>query len=148
MAQLSSIISAISKQASDDEPADIVGANAGFGSILGIIAAVIGLFAGISLVPITSFTWEITASTPDPFAWVLGGNTHFSGLLAVGLLLQALDSKDLRAKLGGMLGSVFYIGFISAILVAAYAVIGFSGVTFPTYSSLCNRLANAVSVLR
>jgi len=140
MAQLSSIISAISKQASDDEPADIVGANAGFGSILGIIAAVIGLFAGISLVPITSFTWEITASTPDPFAWVLGGNTHFSlltavfmGLLAVGLLIQALDSKDLRAKLGGMLGSVFYIGFISAILVAAYAVIGFNGVTYPTF---------------
>lgn len=142
MAQLSSVISAIRKKTSEDEPVDIVGAGAGFGSILGIVAAIIGLFAGISLVPITSFTWEITATSPDPFAWILGGTTQYStltaafmGLLALGLLLQALGSKDLRAKLGGMLGSVFYIGFLAAAAVAAYAYFGFSGVTYSTFIS-------------
>ncbi len=137
MAQLSSVISAISRKTTDDEPADIVGALAGFGSILGIVAAALGLFAGISLVPITSFTWEITSTSPEPFAWILGGHAQYSfftsafmGLLAVGLLLQALGSKELRGKLGGIFGSVFYVGFIAAAIVALYAMVGFDGVTY------------------
>jgi len=138
MAQLSSVISAIRKKTSDDEPADIVGALAGFGSILGIIAAALGLFAGISLVPITSFTWEVTSITPpDPFVWVLGGHEQYSiftgafmGLLAVGFLLQAIGSKELRGKLGGMMGSVFYVGFLAAVAVGGYVIIGFAGVTY------------------
>jgi len=143
MAQLSSVIAAISKKTADDEPVDIVGALAGFGSILGIIAAALGLFAGISLVPITSFTWEITSITPpEPFAWILGGHAQYSvltgafmGLLAVGFLLQAIGSKDLRGKLGGMMGSVFYVGFIAAAAVAVYTIIGFNGVTFDSLIS-------------
>ncbi|MCK5265607.1 MAG: hypothetical protein KAR03_08365, partial [Candidatus Thorarchaeota archaeon] len=126
MAQLSSVISALSRKTPDEEPADIVGALAGFGSILGIIAAALGLFAGISLVPITSFTWEVTSITPpEPFVWVLGGTAQYSvftsafmGLLSVGFLLQALGSKELRGKLGGMMGSVFYVGFIGAAIVS------------------------------
>ena len=49
MAQLSSVISAISRKTPDDQPTDIVGALAGFGSIFGIIAALLGLFTGINL---------------------------------------------------------------------------------------------------
>ena len=138
MAQLSSVISALSRKTPDDEPADIVGALAGFGSILGIFAAALGLFAGISLVPITSFTWEITSITPpEPFTWMLGGTTQYSfftsvfmGLLSVGFLLQAVGSKEVRGKLGGMMGSVFYVGFIGAAIVAVYSILGFGGVTF------------------
>lgn len=137
MAQLSSVISAISRKTPDDEPVDIVGALAGFGSILGLIAAALGLFAGISLVPITSFTWEITSITPpEPFVWIIGGHEQYSvltsafmGLLAIGLLLQAIGSKELRGKLGSMSGSVFYVGFIAAVAVAVYTNIGFNGVT-------------------
>ena len=140
MAQLSSVISAISRKTSDDEPVDIVGALAGFGSILGIIAAALGLFAGISLVPITSFTWEITSTTLEPFAWIIGGTEQYSvftgafmGLLAVGFLLQALGSRELRGKLGGMFGSVFYVGFLSAVIIAVYAVLGFSSINFASH---------------
>ena len=138
MAELSSVISAIRRKSPEDEPADIVGAFAGFGSILGIIAAAIGLLAGISLVPITSFTWEVTGTSP--FVWALGGNPQFSifsgafmGLLAIGLLLQAMGSKDLRSRLGGMLGSVFYIGFIVAAIVAIYVTFGFASIGFESY---------------
>ncbi|TFG29074.1 hypothetical protein EU528_10230 [Candidatus Thorarchaeota archaeon] len=138
MAELSSVISAIRKKSPEDEPADIVGAFAGFGSILGIIAAVIGLLAGISLVPLTSFSWELISTTP--FEWVLGGTSLFSiytgafmGLLAVSMLLQAMGSSDLRSRLGGMFGSVFYVGFIAAAAVALFATLGFAGVGFVTY---------------
>ena len=138
MAELSSVISAIRRKSPEDEPADIVGAFAGFGSILGIVAAAIGLLAGISLVPITSYSWELTSTTP--FVWVLEGNTQYStyagifmGLLAFGLLFQAIGSKDLRSKLGGMFGSVFYVGFLIAIVIALFATIGFASVSYITY---------------
>ena len=138
MAELSSVISAIRKRSPEDEPADIVGAFAGFGSIFGIIAAAIGLLAGISLIPITSFCWEVI--TDDPFVWILGGSPQYSmlsglflGLLAFGLLLQAWGSKDLRSRLGGMFGSVFYVGFLAAALVALYITFGFSSVGFESY---------------
>jgi len=138
MAELSSVISAIRGKSPEEEPADIVGAFAGIGSILGIVAAAIGLLAGISLVPMTSYTWELTSTTP--FAWILEGNSQYStytgafmGLLAFGLLFQALGSKDLRSRLGGMFGSVFYVGFITATIVALFATIGFASVNYYSY---------------
>ncbi len=135
MSQLNSETSTISKTTLEEDSDAIIGDIAGLGSILGIIAAALGLFAGISLVPITSFTWETTSTTS--FGWILGGNANypiisaaFMGLLAVGLLLQAIGSVDLRAKLGGMFGSVFYIAFIAAAAVAVYVVVGFFGVEY------------------
>jgi len=137
MAELSSVISSLRKKGPEDEPVDIVGVSAGFGSILGIIAAAIGLFAGISLVPITSFSWEIIEVTPETGFWILGGNSMypiftgaFMGLLAAGLFLQAWGSKDLRARLGGIFGSVFYVGFIAAAATAIVAYYGFLGVNY------------------
>ena len=112
MAELSSVISSIRGKSPEGEPTSIIGALSGFGSVLGIIAAAIGLLAGISLVPLTSYSWELISTTP--FDWILEGNSQFStfsgafmGLLAIGLLLQAQGSKDLRAKLGGMFGNKF-----------------------------------------
>lgn len=138
MAELSSVISALRKKSPDDEPVNIVGALAGLGSIFGIVAAVIGLFAGISLVPITSLTWELIETSP--IEWTIQGNAQFAiltgafmGLLAISFILQALGSKDLRARLGGMFGSIFYVGFFAAIAVAVYAYVGFNSVEFSSF---------------
>ena len=54
----------------------------------------------------------------------------FMGMLAVSLFLQAWGLKDLRARLGGMFGTVFYIGFIAAAAVAVVAYYGFLGVVY------------------
>jgi hypothetical protein len=135
MVQLSSIISTIKKEKPEGEPADIVGVFAGFGNIFGVIAAAIGLFAGISLVPLTATPWEITSESP--FQWIIAGNSMyavltavFMGLLAIGLFLQAFGSKNLRAQLGTIFGSVLYLAFIVAALIAVYAIVGFSSVSF------------------
>jgi hypothetical protein len=129
MVQLSSVISSFRKTP-EGEPADIVGALAGIGSIFGVIAAAIGLLAGISLVPLTAITWEVLSA--DPFRWIVGGTSMypvltaaFMGVMAIGLFLQAFGSQDVRARLGTSFGSVLYIGFIVAIFIAGYAVIGF-----------------------
>ena len=139
MAELSSVISAIRRKSPEDEPSDIVGAFSGFGSILGIIAAAIGLLSGISLVPITSLSWEVFEIPQETGFWALAGNEQFPlfvgifmVLLAAGLFLQAWGSKDLRSRLGGIFGSVFYIGFIAA---AAVAVVGYFGFLNVGYDS-------------
>jgi len=137
MAELSSVISAITRRSQDGEPVDIVGALAGIGSIFGIIAAAIGLLSGMTLVPLTSFSWDLIVTTP--FDWIFAGSTQFPimagifmSLLAVSLLLQALGSKELRGRLGGMLGNIFFVGFIAAAIVAYFAYFGFEGVRFVT----------------
>jgi len=137
MAELSSVISSITRRSPEGESADIVGALAGIGSIFGIIAAAIGLLSGMTLVPLTSFSWELIETTP--FDWILGGSTQFPStagifmaLLAVSLLLQALGSKELRGRLGGMLGNVFFVGFIAAAIVAYFAYFGYQDVGFVT----------------
>jgi len=137
MADMSSVISAITRKSPEGEPVDIVGALAGLGSIFGIIAAAVGLFSGMTLVPLTSYSWELIATTP--FDWIFAGSTQFPmmagifmGLLSLSLLLQALGSKELRGRLGGMLGNVFFVGFITAAIVAYFAYFGFEGVRFVT----------------
>ncbi|PNX52506.1 MAG: hypothetical protein BV458_09215 [Thermoplasmata archaeon M9B2D] len=135
MASIISIVSAITRRHPEDEPVEIVGALAGFGNIFGIIAAVIGVFAGISFVPMSAIPWEVTSDTP--FQWTIAGSSLyptltavFMGLLAVGLFLQAIGSKDLRAQLGSIFGSVLYIAFIMAALIAGYVIIGFNSVRY------------------
>ncbi len=135
MARLSSALSAIGRKKTEGEPADVVGRLAGVGNVFGIIAAAVGLLAGVSLIPLTATTWEVTSTAP--FQWIVGGNamyptltTAFMGLLAIGLLLQALGSRDLRARLGTIFGSVLYIAFILACFIAVYALLGFRNVTY------------------
>lgn len=133
--KIASIVSSVLKRRSEDESAQVVGALAGFGNIFGIIAAAIGLLWGISLVPMTAIPWQVTSDSP--FQWTLGGTTlyptltaAFMGLLAVGLFLQAIGSKDLRAQLGSIFGSVLYLAFIMAALIAGYAIFGFNSVRY------------------
>lgn len=135
VSKITSIVSTVLKRQPKDESAEVVGALAGFGNIFGIIAAAIGLLGGISLVPMTAIPWQVTSDSP--FQWTLAGNTMyptltaaFMGLLAVGLFLQAIGSKDLRAQLGSIFGSVLYLAFIMAVLIAGYAILGFSSVRY------------------
>ena len=135
VSKVSSIVSTVLKRRPTDESADVVGALAGFGNIFGIVAAAIGLLGGISLVPMTAIPWQVTSESP--FQWILAGTTlyptmtaAFMGLLAVGLFLQAIGSKDLRAQLGSIFGSVLYLAFIIAAVIAGYAIIGFSSARY------------------
>ena len=120
MAQLSSLKSVLT---STGDSKDTVGRLAGFGSIFGILAAALGLFTGISLVPIPSIVWEQTSASP--FEWILGGSAQtpllmagFMGLIAVSLLLQVLGSRNLAMKLGNSLNRVTWIGFLAALALA------------------------------
>ncbi|MFW9795117.1 MAG: hypothetical protein ACFFEE_12485 [Candidatus Thorarchaeota archaeon] len=101
MAQLSSLKSVIS---GTSESEDSVGRMAGFGNIFGILAAVVGLIAGTSLVPIPSIQWEVTSE--DPFVWILSGSANtplffagFMGLMALSMLLQVLGKLPIQFSL-------------------------------------------------
>lgn len=129
MAQLSSLKSIVSST----HESGAVSRLAGFGSIFGMIAAALGLFAGVSLVPIPSLPWEQTSIVP--FEWILGGSIQFPllmagfmGLMAVSLLLQARGSKGLSGKLGSNLTSIAWLGFIMALASAAFVSTQFAGV--------------------
>jgi hypothetical protein len=123
MAQLSSIRSVFSGSEQSEER---VGRIAGFGSIIGIIAAAFGLLIGKSLVPIPSLNWEILSVVP--FSWMVEGSalyttyvTIFMILMAGSLLLQARGSSNLGSFLGSGFRNVFWVGFVLAI-ATAYAV--------------------------
>jgi len=121
MAQLSSLTSVIR----DSGESDAVGRLSGFGSIFGIIAAVLGMISGTALVPVPSIPWEIIDESP--LVWVFGGSSQypllaigFMALLSVSLLLQFQGSKGLRMKLGSGLANVFWIAAFSAFLIIAH----------------------------
>ncbi|MFX1484546.1 MAG: hypothetical protein ACFFCP_15310 [Promethearchaeota archaeon] len=131
MAQVSSLKSVISGTSESGS----VGRLAGFGSIFGIIAAALGLFSGLSLVPIPALVWEQTSVPPDPFTWMLSGNAQtpilmagFMGLMTISLLLQVIGSKDLGSKLGSSLNRILWFGVIAAAGVALYVPTQFGGV--------------------
>ncbi|MFX1484272.1 MAG: hypothetical protein ACFFCP_13915 [Promethearchaeota archaeon] len=131
MAQLSSLKSVISGESESGS----VGRLAGFGSIFGIIAAALGLFSGLSLVPIPALVWEQTSTPPDPFTWILSGNSQtpiliagFMGLMAISMLFQVIGSKDLASKLGSSLNRILWFGVITAAGVALYVPTQFGGV--------------------
>ncbi|MFW9891744.1 MAG: hypothetical protein ACFFFO_06060 [Candidatus Thorarchaeota archaeon] len=131
MAQLSSLKSVMNGTSESGS----VGRLAGFGSIFGIIAAALGLISGLSLVPIPALVWEQTSVPPDPFTWILSGNTQtpilmagFMGLMAVSLLCQALGSRDLGSKLGSSLNKISWVGMIVAAATALYVPSQFAGV--------------------
>lgn len=119
---------------SEGNPIERIGDLSGLGSIIGIIAALLGLMIGLPLVPLTSVPWEVTSTLP--FVWVLGNNYNygiyvagFMALLGMGLFLQSYGSKKMRARVGSMLGSSFLLAFIFSIVTAGYAIIGFNEVS-------------------
>ncbi|TFG31558.1 hypothetical protein EU527_12130 [Candidatus Thorarchaeota archaeon] len=129
------ILSAFSGKNSEGEPISKIGELSGLGSIIGIIAAILGFLIGVPLVPLTAIPWEITKIAP--FTWVFGNSDYhnvaiaaFMALLGMGLLLQTYGSRDTRGRIGSMLGASFLIAFISALVVAGYAIIGFGDITY------------------
>jgi hypothetical protein len=130
MAQLSSLKSLISdSDQSDERISDI----AGFGSIFGIIAAVLGLLIGKSLIPIPGLVWEQTST--QPFEWIIEGNPNyhiavgaFMGILAICLLFQALGSRRLGNFLDSGLVNIFWMGTIIAGVAAIIIPTQFGGV--------------------
>ncbi len=137
MAQLSSLKSAIGGKGPDGEPARVVGRLAGFGSFLGIIAAVLGFIIGLPLVPLTGSPWQVISEPPvdETFAWEVFGTPlyHvfvmiFMFLLAGSLMMQALGSRKLRSMLGTSYSNVISIAFLFAALTGVYATIGYNGI--------------------
>ena len=135
MGNLELVYSAISGKDSEGESFDKLGDISGAGSIFGVFAAILGLLLGVPLVPMTAIPWIVTDMTP--FAWLFGmranynlGIAAFMGLLGMGLLLQTYGSRDMRAKVGSMIGSSFLVAFIMALVVAGYAIVGMGDVTY------------------
>ncbi|TET08606.1 MAG: hypothetical protein E3J86_10435, partial [Candidatus Thorarchaeota archaeon] len=130
MAQLSSLRSIVSSTHESGSVSKL----AGFGNIFGIIAAAVGLFAGVSLVPIPSLSWEQTSVIP--FEWVFGGSAlfpffmiGFMALMSVSLMLQYQGSKGLSSKLGSNLAKVFWVSAFAAFVVVAHVWLNFEGVS-------------------
>ncbi len=130
MAQLSSLKSVIS---GTGDSGVSVGRIAGFGSIFGILAAVVGLIAGTSLVPIPTIAWEQTSSAP--FEWILGGSAQtplfiagFMGLMAVSMFFQVIGSRELGSRLGNSLFKIMWIGVIVAAALAIYIPMRFDAI--------------------
>ena len=122
MAQLSSLKSVIS---GSEQSGERIGRLAGFGSIIGIIAAAFGLLMGRALIPMPTLEWEVLSAVP--FEWVLGGDvqfpTHmaiFMGLMAASLLFQSIGSRELKGFLGSGFGSVTWVGFFVALALTIY----------------------------
>ncbi len=130
MAQLSSLESIVSDtEQSGERISDL----AGFGSIFGIIAAILGLLIGKSLIPISAIEWEQTSISP--FAWIIEGNPSyhiavgaFMGIIALSLLFQALGSRRLGSFIGSGSANVFWVGFLIAIATAFFVPTQFPGV--------------------
>jgi hypothetical protein len=130
MAQLSSLKSLISDK---EQSSERIGELAGFGSIFGIIAAVLGLLIGKSLIPIAGIEWQQTSISP--FVWIIEGNPNyhfavgaFMGILALSLLFQALGSKGLGAFIGSGFVNIFWVGFVVAIATALFIPTQFAGI--------------------
>ena len=108
-----------------DESGEEVGRIAGLGNIIGILAAVLGLIFGKTLVPIAALDWVILQN--NPLQWILGGDWYyyvissvFMGLIAVSLLLQAIGSRNLGEAIGSGYHNILWVGGIAAAAVAIY----------------------------
>ncbi|MFX1483917.1 MAG: hypothetical protein ACFFCP_12120, partial [Promethearchaeota archaeon] len=121
MAQMSSLKTVISGAGESDS----VGRLAGFGNIFGIIAAALGLLAGLPLIPIPALTWEYTSA--PAFEWTLEGSTlyptlmiAFMGLMAICMLLRVRGTRGLNSKIGSSLPNITWVGVISALGIVIY----------------------------
>lgn len=129
------LLSAFRGKNDEGEPTEKLGDLSGLGSIIGIVAAFLGLLIGTPLLPTTAIPWKITNTVN--FVWVFGSSYYqyiyiaaFMGLLGLGLFLQALGSREMRGKLGSMIGNAFILAFILALAVAVFAIIGFNDITY------------------
>ncbi|TFG34295.1 hypothetical protein EU527_04085 [Candidatus Thorarchaeota archaeon] len=135
MSNIRLVSSAFSGKDSEGKPIERIGELAGLGSIIGLIAAVLGLIMGVPLIPMTSISWEVTSVVP--FTWLFGNSVYynvaiaaFMALLGMGLFLQSYGSRDLRGRVGSMIGLSFLVAFVLSLVVAGYAIVGFGEITY------------------
>ena len=110
---------------------------AGFGGIIGLIAGVIGLIANTPLLPLPSMSLNLLQD------WVhVSLSTLFLLMLSFGILIQMLESKDLRNRLGSGLPNAGYLAGIVGFLLLLVVFIG--GIYWNTdiINFNCNRVYN------
>jgi len=137
MAQLSSLESVVSES---EQSGERISELAGFGSVFGIIAAVLGILIGKSLIPIPALEWEQISISP--FAWIVEGNPNyhiavgaFMGIMALCFLFQAVGSKGLGNFLGSGLVNLFWLGTLIAVVTAIFVPTQFVGVLTASHIS-------------
>jgi hypothetical protein len=109
-----SIQTIITQRTPEGKAIEPVGRISGFGALLGVGAALVGIFmtGGYSLLPIP--TIPIDAFQRDAYQL---GSTLFVGLLVGSLLLQAFGSGKLRLKLGSNYPYLLYICAIFGLVI-------------------------------
>ncbi|UCE11843.1 MAG: hypothetical protein JSW61_07895 [Candidatus Thorarchaeota archaeon] len=136
-----SVSSILSRRTQEGETYEPIGRLAGIGSLLGILAAAIGLLmsAGTSLLPIPSIG-ALILRNPDHYFW----SAVFMGVLGVSALLQAFGSKGLRKYLdSGYTNILFAIAGI-ALVTAIFAVLG--GITLYRPRQVVDYVVNLMSL--
>ncbi|MFW9889807.1 MAG: hypothetical protein ACFFER_16585, partial [Candidatus Thorarchaeota archaeon] len=114
MQDTGSIQTIIAQRTPEGEAIEPVGRIGGFGALLGVGAALVGIFmtAGYSLLPIP--TIPIGAFQGNAYQL---GSTLFVGLLVGGLLLQAFGAGKLRLKIGSNYPYLLYICAILGLVI-------------------------------
>ncbi len=111
----------LSQRSADGEPYEPIGKVSSIGAILGIIAAIIGLVlsGGYSLIPMPSIGALVLKNSSHYFASAI-----FLALLSIGLLIQAIGSKNLRNYLGSGLPNIILITAIIGLISAFFVIDG------------------------
>ncbi|MHA1637171.1 MAG: hypothetical protein ACTSUB_04070, partial [Candidatus Thorarchaeota archaeon] len=119
MSQTTSVKSIFSQTTPSGEPYEPISKLAGFGGIIGLIAGVIGLIANTPLLPLPAMGLDILKA---PFHISL--STFFLLMLSFGILMQMLESKDLRNRLGSGLANTGYLAGLIGFLLLAVVFVG------------------------
>ncbi|MFW9911841.1 MAG: hypothetical protein ACFFEU_05200 [Candidatus Thorarchaeota archaeon] len=114
MQDTGSVQTIITQRTPEGEAIEPVGRISGFGALLGVAAALVGIFmtAGYSLLPIP--TIPIEAFQRDTYQL---GSTLFVGLLVGSLLLQAFGSGKLRLKLASNYPYLLYVCAVFGLVI-------------------------------
>ena len=116
-----SIKSAFSGTSPSGEKFTPIGNISAIGGIIGIIAAVVGLVLslGWSLLPIPSIHPSLYTNANYTFA-----SGIFMALLTVGILFQAIGSRNFRNYVGSSLASVSWLVFLIGLIIAVSILTG------------------------
>ncbi|MFW9848533.1 MAG: hypothetical protein ACFFF4_05300 [Candidatus Thorarchaeota archaeon] len=121
MAEDFSIAGVFSQRSKDGSPYDPIGKLAGLGGLLGLAAGIFGIFFGVEtpLIRLPLMEHSIIGSE----AYFMS-SAIFIGLLAVGVFLQMIGSKELRIKLGSSFSQIGYVVAILGIIMAIFLPYG------------------------
>ncbi|MHA2002648.1 MAG: hypothetical protein ACW960_00960, partial [Candidatus Thorarchaeota archaeon] len=105
----------------EGEAIEPVGRISGIGALLGVAAAVVGLFltAGYSLLPIPTIPIAVFQTVTYQVA-----SSSFLALLAAGLLLQGIGSSTLRLRVGSIFHYILYVGFAVGVVMVLSLLVG------------------------